>query len=214
MPSSHCRGVRSARVSKCATCPVACTPASVRPAACTVTGSSATAETAAATQASIVRAWRCSCQPANAVPSYSMPIAIRGTGALRAQRIDQALRLAALARVAFVEHFLEDAARAFGIAHVDVRAREIELRADLGHRLRIERLAAVVVARIEADVEIDRRIAAAEHVGTERPRLLHRVAAVQRGREVVEIEVDVVALAQSLHELRIARRFVEIVAPR
>ncbi len=37
---------------------------------------------------------------------------------------DQLLGLLALAVVAFLQHFLEDAARAFRVAHVDVRPRE------------------------------------------------------------------------------------------
>src|SRR5688500_18177553 len=57
---------------------------------------------------------------------------------LGAQDVDQALRLAALVRVALIENLLEDAARTFGVAHVDVGTRQVELRADLGHRLRVE----------------------------------------------------------------------------
>src|SRR5688572_14997841 len=55
------------------------------------------------------------------------PAVRRGTYALRAQDVDQTLRLAALIRIAFVEHLLENAARTLWVAHVDIRTREVEL---------------------------------------------------------------------------------------
>src|SRR5690606_14308548 len=168
MPSTHCRAVRAAPVSKCATCCSAWTPVSVRPAPCTTTRSFATRETASASTAWTLRCPRCACQPKNSLPSYSIPSAIFGigdfTGALSApagsrsvtrERVDQALRLAPLPGIAFVEHLFENAARALRVAHVDVRPREVELRADLGHRMRIERAAdgALLDRFVDADVE-------------------------------------------------------------
>src|SRR5690606_33758256 len=80
---------------------------------------------------------------------------------LSGERVDQTLRLAALPGVALVEHFLEDAARTLRIAHVDVGPREIELRADLRHRVRVEHAAldrfGLLCRIVGADVEIDRR---------------------------------------------------------
>ena len=118
---------------------------------------------------------------------------------LSRQRVDQRLRLAALPRIPFAEDFLEDAARALGIAHIDVRAREVELRSDLRERLRIDggglfgsrRL--VVAAHVRADVEIDRRGARLENSGLERRgvRLLDGIAAVERGREIIEVEIEI-----------------------
>src|SRR5690606_17357183 len=118
-----------------------------------------------------------------------------GSSSVIRERVDQTLGLATLPGVAFVEHFLEDAARALGIAHVDVRPREIELRADLGHRMRIERAAdrALLHRLVDADVEIDRRrFVGSEDLGLEprRARLLDRVTAGERAREIVEIEVE------------------------
>jgi len=78
MPSSHWRGVRSTRASKCATCCSAWTPASVRPDPCTVTVSSATKLTAAASVSWTLRPDSWLCQPMKSVPSYSSPSAILG----------------------------------------------------------------------------------------------------------------------------------------
>ena len=53
---------------------------------------------------------------------------------LAGKRVEQVLRLLALAIVTFVQHLFENAACASGIAHIDVSARQVELGAHLGHR--------------------------------------------------------------------------------
>ena len=53
---------------------------------------------------------------------------------LAGKRVEQVLRLLALAIVALVKHLFENAPCAGGIAHVNVSAREVKLDAHLGHR--------------------------------------------------------------------------------
>src|SRR5690606_21960867 len=114
------------------------------------------------------------------------------------QRVDQTLRLTALPGVSLLENLLENASGPVRIAHIDIGAREVELRADLGHRVRIERAeilgAGRIVAadRLVADIELDRRRAAVleELALDRRPRLLDRIAAGERGGKGVEIEIE------------------------
>ena len=68
-----CRSRQSFARSTCATCPSACTPASVRPAPCTVTRLAAERRDRVGQHALHRRRHRPGiCQPANGVPSYSM----------------------------------------------------------------------------------------------------------------------------------------------
>src|ERR1700752_4528700 len=88
----------------------------------------------------------CACQPAYALPSYSMPTAIlilrvaprKFPGGL-GERLHEALRFLLLRSGAFVEHLFENVARAIWIAHVHVGTCEVELGSNLalGHRLQI-----------------------------------------------------------------------------
>src|SRR5258708_7490097 len=130
------------------TWPTACTPRSVRPAQIAVTGSPATKDIAACTASWIDTECSCDCQPAYSVPSYSKRAATRrsfGPGpeapTSTGQSFDQPLRFLFLTGGAFLHDFVENAARAFGIAHVHVRPRQIELGAHLahGHRLQLHR---------------------------------------------------------------------------
>src|SRR5712692_191850 len=130
------------------TLPTACTPLSVRPAQIATTGSPATKDIAACTASWIDTECSCDCQPAYSVPSYSKRAATRrplGPGpeapTLTGQSLDQALRFLFLTGRAFLHDFVENAARAFGIAHVHVRPRQIELGAHLahGHRFQLHR---------------------------------------------------------------------------
>src|SRR5262249_14086265 len=131
---------RTLAVSKCATCIVACTPASVRPAAVTPTEASATEDSARSSASCAPLPSGCDCQPWNGSPSYSIPSAIRmkknggcwsrrrcldclGLCQLRQQR----LRFCLLRVVAFVQYLLQDFARAFDVAHLLIRLGEVEL---------------------------------------------------------------------------------------
>src|ERR1700722_14134992 len=132
VPSTQARGVRRAAVSKWMTCPVACTPLSVRPAQIAVTGSPATKDSAACTASWMETECSWDCQPAYSVPSYSTMAATRRPRApgvastLAGQSLDQALRLLLLAGGTFLHHFLENAARAFGVAPVHIGPRPIQ----------------------------------------------------------------------------------------
>src|SRR5258708_39700954 len=130
------------------TWPTSCTARSVRPAQMAVTGSPATKDIAACTASWIDTECSCDCQPAYSVPSYSKRAATRrsfGPGpeapTSTGQSFDQPLRFLFLTGGAFLHDFVDNAARAFGIAHVHVRPRQIELGAHLahGHRLQLHR---------------------------------------------------------------------------
>src|SRR6185312_585748 len=114
------------------TCQRACTPASVRPAQTTLTRSSATPPSALSMTAWTEGDDGCVCQPAYAVPSYSIPTAMRTT--LPRQTLHQALGFLLLRRGALAEHLFENVAGSVRIAHVHVRPCQIELRAHLAHR--------------------------------------------------------------------------------
>src|SRR3954471_7394966 len=123
-----------ASVSKCTTWALACTPASVRPAHTHSTGTSATRDNARCTTSWMVCNPGWNCQPEYARPSYSRPTANRATPRTpersAGQRLYQALRFLLLRSGAFRQNFVEDVARPVRIAHVDVRAREVELGSD------------------------------------------------------------------------------------
>jgi hypothetical protein len=69
--SASRNGSQSRARSACATCPVACTPASVRPAAAT-DGTSRSSTASAASSAPCTDGWSaCRCHPAKGAPSYS-----------------------------------------------------------------------------------------------------------------------------------------------
>src|SRR6266851_2478772 len=122
------------------TWPTACTPPSVRPAQIAITGSPATKDIAACTASWIDAACSCDCQPAYSVPSYSKMAATRRTlgpgpeaSTLTGQSLDQALRFLFLTRGAFLHDFVENAARAFRIAHVHVGPSQVQFGAHLAH---------------------------------------------------------------------------------
>src|SRR6267378_4467402 len=130
------------------TWPRACTPRSVRPAQTAMTGSPATKDIAACTASWIDTECSCDCQPAYSVPSYSKRAATRrslGPGpeapTLTGQSLDQPLRFLFLAGGAFLHDLVENAARAFGVAHVHVGPRQVQLGPYLahGHRFQLDR---------------------------------------------------------------------------
>ena len=71
-PSRKRPGTKCLAMSQCATCPSACTPASVRPAPWTRTRSPQIALTASSSAPCTEAPLSCSCQPQNGAPSYSM----------------------------------------------------------------------------------------------------------------------------------------------
>src|SRR5258708_29895942 len=58
--------------------------------------------------------------------------------ALTGQILDQALRFRFLARRTFADDFLENAARAFWIAHVHVGSSQVQLGSHFAHRYRFQ----------------------------------------------------------------------------
>ena len=78
-PGPNCAAERVASVSKCATCPWAWTPVSVRPAHTRSMGAAAMRASAVSVTCCTVRCPSWLCQPAKALPSYSTPTAIRAT---------------------------------------------------------------------------------------------------------------------------------------
>src|ERR1700719_1303829 len=162
------------------TWPRACTPLSVRPAQIAVTGSPATKDKAACTASCMDAECSCDCQPAYSVPSYSTMAATRRplvrdseASTLTGQSLDESLRFLLLTGGALLHDFLQDAARAFRIAHVHVRPGQIELGAYLAHghgfhffrRLEIVRLElrSPVRPRHHAQL-VRRRLGAVHHI--------------------------------------------------
>src|SRR5580692_5730702 len=117
------------------TWPVAWTPASVRPAQTATIGWPATNPTAASTIPCTDTACACDCHPAKSLPSYSTSAATR---TLTGQRFYEARGFLFLAGGTFLDDLFEDAACPFGIAHVHVRTREIELGAHFAHGHRLQ----------------------------------------------------------------------------
>src|SRR5258706_13683619 len=159
-PRTQAVSGRAARVSKCATCALACTPRSVRPAAVSATASSAMAASAFSRTSCTPPPPGCVCQPRKRLPSYSRPRAIRKIAGL-AELGEELLGAAALRGVAILHHFLEELACAVLVAHFLVGFREVELGGDfLPFRIRARprRDHRCVRRRTRgAEVEADRR---------------------------------------------------------
>src|SRR5450631_122065 len=142
-PSTHARGVRTAVVSKCTTCPAACTPESVRPAQMATTGWPATKPSAFSTASCTETECDCDCHPAKSVPSYSTIAAMRrgstprsttpppsaGDVTLAGQRLYETRCFLFLAGRAFLHDLFENAAGPLGIAHIHISPCEIQFRA-------------------------------------------------------------------------------------
>src|SRR5207237_7769052 len=146
-PRTQALGGRSSSASKWTSCDAAWTPASVRPAAAVATRCAAIEPSACSSASCTLQDDGCDCQPQNASPAYSMANAMRirvhskdsggesidpppvlteieESAELRQQR----LRFHFLLVVALVQHFLQNFAGAFDVAHFLICLGEIELR--------------------------------------------------------------------------------------
>ena len=140
-----------------------------------------------------MRSWRFPVSPRALRASRIRPLeALRqaSTSADRPSLVVSVLGLLALAAVAFVEDFLEDAARPARVAHVDIGPREIQLGAHLGHGARVMQIVRYLV-------------------GAERLRLRHIII------QLADVQVDVLIRADTgLFDRRLVTHPRRLVAPR